>query len=550
MIFRVKELCLKKVLVLLLSLFLITGMMAGCGGDIEYQETNEDELTTSNQDAKEEQETERIQSVRLEGRDAGFPNPFTHYPRMRGTVMKKIFDSLLEPDEEKCIPWLAKNWDISDDGKTHIIDIQEGVKWHDGEDMTARDVVFSFEYYQEHHPVFIGQVLTDKDYIKSIEATSDYQVKIVTSEPNATFFCEAGMLRIIPEHIWKDVDDPYEFTEPESTIGCGPFVLTDYSKEHGTYRYEAFDEYWGPEQRMEAIEYVPVSDELLALENGDISISRISPDVVSRFEGDPQFQVVNSPAFAGTMISFNMNENDLFQDKEFRQAVAYAIDKEDIIEKVIRGAGKPGSPGILPVDHQYYNPDVSKYNYNPDKARDILQELNISQDLSFELLVSEGPELRAGELIKEQLDKVGIDLNVVAVDSKTRDSRANEGKYEMAILAMGAWGLDADYIRIRYHSGLGEDVGGSATAILGRNQGYENSNVDDLLDEQLRETDREKREEIFDQIQEKLAEDVPEIPLYNNYYYYAYRAQEYDGWTFMFDHAVMEHAKLSYLERN
>jgi len=544
---KVKGSYLKSFLALFLAIMLVAGLGAGC--DFQGDQNGEEVEEASPSEEREEEKEPVV--VKLEGRDAGFPNPFTHYPRMRGTVMKKVFDSLLEPDEEKCIPWLVKNWDISEDGRTHVIDLQEGVKWHDGEEMTARDVVFSFEYYQEHPPVFIGEVLTQPDYIESMEATSDYQVEIITSEPNSTFYCEAGMLRIIPEHIWEGVEDPYEFTEPESTIGCGPFVLTDYSKEHNTYRYEAFDDYWGPKQRVDTIEYVPVSDEILALEKGDISITRISPDLVSRFEGDPQFQLEESPAFAGTMISFNMNENEIFQDKRFRQAVTYALDKDEIIEKVLRGAAKPGSPGILPIDHQYYNPGLPEYGHDPDKALEILEELNLDgEDLSFELLLAEGPELRAGELIKEQLGRVGIDLEVVAADRRSRDARANEGKYEMAILAMGAWGLDPDYVRIRYHSGLGEDVGGSATAVLGRNQGYENPQLDQLLEEQLREQDREKRQDIIFEIQEVLAEEVPEVPLYNNYYYYSFRPEEYDGWTFMFDHAVMEHAKLSYLERN
>jgi peptide/nickel transport system substrate-binding protein len=488
--------------------------------------------------------------LKLEGPNAGYPTPFAHYPRMRGTVMKYVFDSLLEIDEQGYILWLAEDWQISEDGTEHLITLRPGVKWHDGTDLTVDDVVFSFNYYQQFPAVFIGETIMDKDILTAIEAVSDTQVRFVTAEPSGTFYEEAGVMRIIPRHIWEEVDDPYNYTEPEAYIGCGPFILTDYSQEHNTYRYEAFLDYWGPKQRASVLEFVPVSDAILALENGDIDIARIAPDLVERFESNADFRVVESPAFAGYLLSLNMNENELFKDVLFRQALTYAIDRNELIQKVARGAAKPGSPGGLPLDHQWYNPAIRQYDYDLEKAADLLQEAGVSGPLQFELLVGEGPEVRLGEVLKEQLAKVGIELTVVSLDTKTRDSRANEGQYELAVLAMGSWGLDADWLRIRYAStGSVAAGGGSATALLGAGQGYSNPALDLLFEAQRVEADRNQRRAIFFEIQEILAEEVPEIPLYNVLYYYAFQPEHYDGWTFMFDHPVMEHAKLSFLER-
>ena len=468
---------------------------------------------------------------------------------MRGTVMKYVFDSLLEPDETGYIPWLAESWEISDDYTTYVFNIRRGVKWHDGNELTAHDVVFSFRYYQEYPPVFTSDRIS-KEYLLSIKALSDYQVEFVTASPDATFLSEIGMMRIIPEHIWKDVDNPYEFLDEKATIGCGPYMLTDYSKEHKTYRYVAFEDYWGPKQRVDVIEFVPVSDPVLALENGDIDIARIGADVAGRFREKPGFVVVESPALAGTMLTFNMRANELFQNKEFRQAIAHAINKADIIAKVQRGLAKPGSPGILPMDHQYYNPAIVDYEYDPDKARELLQKAGVDQDLSIELLVDDGRGVKIAAILKEQLSDVGINLDVVSVDSKSRDARVSAGQYEMALISMGSWGLDADFLRVRYHSQMDyAAAGGSATALLGADQGYQNTELDKLLAEQRVEVDPEKRKTLLFEIQEILAEDVPEIPLFNNFYLYAYNADKYDGWTFMFDHPVMEHAKLSYLQR-
>ena len=326
-------------------------------------------------------------------------------------------------------------------------------------------------------------------------------------------------------------------------------TLAEYSKEHKTYRYVAFKDYWGPKQRIDAIEFVPVSDTILALENGDIDIGRITPDVRKRFEGKTEFKISESPALAGTMITFNMNKNNLFKNQEFRQALAYAINKEEIITKVLRGLAKPGSPGILPIDHQYYNREITNYQYNPEKAKELLQKAGTDKNITVELLVGDGSEIRIGELLKEQLAVVGVTLKVVAVDSKSKDAKVLDGNYEMALISMGSWGLDPDFLRVRYSSETDKSEGGSATALLGANQGYQNKALDKLLTEQRAEVNPEKRKLIINQIQQILAEDVPEIALFNNYYLYAYNVQKYDGWTYMFDHPVMEHAKLSYLKR-
>lgn len=523
---------------MLLLVLLILCVMAGCTSEDSSVLTEDDSLLAE------------PLVIKLEGLNSGFPSPFAHYPRGRGTVMKYVFDSLLEIDEEGYIPWLAEVWEISENGKEHLITLRPGVKWQDGRDLTVDDVVFSFNYYQQYPPVFIGEEIMNRDFLIFIEAVNDNQVKFVTAEPSGTFYMEAGVMRIIPQHIWTAIDDPYNFTEPEAVMGCGPYILTEYSQEHNSYRYEAFEEYWGPLQAVDVLEMIPVSEAVLALENGDIDLARIPPDTVSRFKEDLEFEVVSSPALAGYLLSFNFYRNDLFANPLFRQALAHAIDKDELIEKIARGGAKPGSPGILPIDHQWYNPLVKDYSLDLEKAKATLIEAGVTGNFTFELLVGEGLEVRTGELLKEQLAKVGIIISVVSADTKSRDARVFEGNYELALLAMGSWGLDADWLRIRYSS-LKDDTeaGGSASALLGADQGYVNAELDDLFERQKRETNQAVRKELFFEIQELLALEVPEIPLYNNYYYYAYRPGVYDGWTFMFDHPVMEHAKHSFLER-
>jgi len=491
---------------------------------------------------------EEMPTLRLESANLGYPSPFTHYPRQRGYIMKLLFDSLLEIDEEGYIPWLAEDWTISEQGTEHRIRIRDNVRWHDGRDLTARDVAFSLRYFQEHPPVFIDDQVADPDFLYDVEVLSGQELLLRTREASATFQAEAGRVRIIPEHIWQDVDDPYAWTEPEAVIGSGPYQLDSYDSRHHSYRLTAFADFWGPAQRAGAIELVPVSDSIAAFQQGSIDLARISPDLVQRFESDPEVSIEESPALAGLLLSFNMEGSGILQDVRFRRAVAYAIDQEDLIAKIARGTAKPGSAGILPFDHPQNNPDVVQYDHDPVRAQELLQELAFDHSRQFELLTGEGSQVRLAELLRSQLADVGIDLSIRAVDDRTRDSLVMEGNYQLALAAWGSWGQDPDYLRLRYGNGGDGDAQRSmGTALAGR--GYSNPEFNRLAAEQLVETDPARRRELIDAMQDILAADVPEIPLYNSFHIFVHRPDHYDGWTFMYYHPVLHHSKLSYLVR-
>ncbi|MBS3900563.1 MAG: diguanylate phosphodiesterase [Dethiobacter sp.] len=525
----------------LLSLLLILLMLpliaiGGCGGGAPA--SGPDALPAAKEIPRE------ALTISLEGGDWGYPSPFTHYPRGPGIFkMQLIFDSLLERAEDGYIPWLAESWEVSEDGKTYLFNLRQGVKWHDGKDLTADDVVFSVNYYREHPPVsiFFGGILLDEKHVLEVSAVSRYQVRFVTAAPNATFLPAVGSARIIPRHIWERVDNPREFLAPEAVIGSGPYRLIDYSKEHGKYRFEDFDAFWGPRQRVDVIEFVPVSDPVLAFEKGEIDlIEDLSPDLLHRFQNNPEFSIRENPGFWGFRLRFNFERNKLFQNKALRQAMAYAINRQELVEKIARGAAIQGNPGILPPQHVWYNPAVPKYEHNIERAKDLLEQLK-QANLSFTLLVGQDREVRIGELLKEQLAETGIQLNVESVDMKSRDARIREGQYELALVGHGGWGGDADYLRTRFAGEKRDWFSGTP--------GYNNPLVNELGRRQFAEVVENKRRELIFELQQELAQDVPEIPLYYTTGYSVYRPGKYDGWIYMFDHHFLSHSKLSFLER-
>jgi peptide/nickel transport system substrate-binding protein len=497
-----------------------------------------------------------VDVIRLGGGDWGYPTPFAHYPRGPGGFkMCLIFDSLLERDEKGLIPWLAETYEVGDDGMTYRFTIRQGVRWHDGTPLTAQDVAFSIDY-ANGYPATWSYIF---DAVASVETEADRIVQVRLKAPHAAMLYNIGRTRIIPKHIWEKVDRPKEFTSPEAVIGCGPYRLTHYSKAHGAYRFEAFEAFWGPKPRVRVVEFVPAGEPILAYESGEIDLTRVTPDVLPRFQKDPAHKIVQSPAFWGYRLLMNMGDVACLRRVAVRQALAHAIDRRELVDKVARGAAVPGSLGILPPDHVMAAKDTRPYPFNPQQARMLLDQagcqrmdangMRLSPDgqpLVLELLCS-SREVRMAELIRQRLNDVGIGLTIRSVDGKTRDAQVRGFNYQLAILGHGGWGSDPDYLASRF---AGESLGQSASPSRSRLPGFDAPDLMPLLKRQQTEIDPGRRRKLIAEIQRMLAEQVPEIPLYYTTAYNVYRPATYDGWMFMFDHHNLTHGKLSYLARS
>ncbi|WDP90077.1 MAG: diguanylate phosphodiesterase [Desulfobacter sp.] len=523
----------------LLSLVLLA-LAPGCSRSPDQAP---DQTTDQNREQDQNQATAslegRVEVIRLSGGDYGYPSPYAHYPRGPGGYkMCLIFDSLLERGEKGLIPWLAEDWQVSDRGKACIFTIRQGVVWHDGRPFTCEDVAFSLDY-AARHPMTWSYVF---GAIQNIEILPENKVKVTLREADATMLDLLGKTRILPKHIWEKVDTPKTFTGPNAVIGTGPYRLTGYSREHGTYRFEAFDRFWGPRPRVGRIEFLPVSEPILAYEKGEIDLVRLSPDLLPRYEKNPDHRIVKSPGFWGYRLLFNMAEKGPLQTKAVRQAFAHAIDREELVAKIARGAAIPGQAGILPPDHIMADPSVKEYKVNPQKAARLLESAGYPA-LDFDLLCS-GREVRMAEIIKQRLGAVGVTLNIISVDGKTRDSRVRNRRFTLAIIGHGGWGGDPNYL----YAHCTNSFSSSTSPLASGGTGTASPAFAALLKAQCLETDPEKRRRLIYQIQHLAAEEVPEIPLYYTTAYNLFRPDKYDGWLFMFDHHSLEHSKLSYLD--
>lgn len=449
--------------------------------------------------------------------DWGFPSPYGHYARGPGYIrMSLIFDTLVWKDKEGNVPALAESWEMDGDD-AYIFNLRKNVTWQDKEPFTAKDVVFTIKYFQEHPYVWV-----DTKSIRDVQALDDYTVKLYMNGSYAPFLSNiVGTIPILPEHIYEDVSDPAGFLDEEALTGTGPYKLVDYDKAQGTYLYEANDDYYLGTPRVKQLRFVKISNELAAaaLENGDVNVASVPAEKAESLK-DEGFTILKGTHDGITKIMVN-HKKEPFNDPRFRQALYYSIDRQALVDTALRGYGIIASPGLFALDSEWYNPDVEAYTYDPSKSEELMKEMGYSKDgqyfsrdgvpLEMEMLITSTSE-RQGEMIKQQLDSAGFKVNLRSVDSKTLDNLVTDWSFDLALNSHGGMGGDPEILnRI-----IGEGYSFNSARYT------ENANLNDLLNREVSEMDTEKRKALIDEIQQVFAQDLPSLPLYYADSYYAH----------------------------
>ena len=472
-----------------------------------------------------------VETLRLPGGGYwGHPSPFgfNRGPGFMRTSL--VFDTLVWRDAGgETIPWLATDWALDDDGLTWTFTLRDGVHWQDGRPLTADDVVFSIEYYLAHPGAswFMAQV----NVIESATAVGEDQVAIKLVRPFAPFLqATAEAMLVFPRHLWQDVIDPQAFTEPAAFIGSGAYKLVEFSQEEGTYLFEANPGFFLGAPYVRRIEFVPTSDNILALSNGDVAafdkFGGVTEEMLAPFRQRP-FEIKQAPGEWGMFLYFNLEKETLLQDVRVRQAIAHAVDRQAMVERVLFGFGGPGNPGFLPPANPFYNPDVPPYSYDLDKARALLQEAGydgrpIQLAYSPDWIMASA---RVVEIIEAGLAEIGISLEKVTMDQATIDAAATEGSYELLITGFGGLGADPDQLRRSFASS-------SKSRGFSRAWGYNNAEFDALAEAQVSMNDPAEREAAVDEMQAILAQDLPALALYYTDRVVVYNAEVFDNWYF------------------
>jgi peptide/nickel transport system substrate-binding protein len=471
-----------------------------------------------------------IDRIRLPGIDRGYPTPFAYLKGPGLVHVNFVFDTLIWKDSTgSYLPWLAESWERSPDGTEYRFVLREGVLWQDGRPLTADDVVFTFDYITKgagtNQTQFIG-----KPNVKEVVAESPSVVVIRLPGPSALFEpTVAGRVPIIPRHIWESVSDPAKYLEPEAVIGSGPYKLESYDRTTASYLYVANEAYFLGVPYVKRLEFVPAPNEILSLQRGDVDMATagienleepIPDSAYSALENDSKLAMIVAPGEANRSLHFNLARGFPYDDKRFRQAVAYAIDRTDLVTRILFGRGEPGSAGNLAPSHPYLAPDLPTYAKDLAKARALLDEIGL-RDTNGDGVreLPDGsvfkPELQANslfsantpELMKEYLRAVGIDIEIRILDQASSDANGAQGRYDMALFTCGGMGGDPDFLRTRLSAR-------TPATMYSKIHGFDNARFEELAAKQAATLDEADRKPLVQEMQRIVADELPLLSLY------------------------------------
>jgi peptide/nickel transport system substrate-binding protein len=486
-----------------------------------------------------------VARLRFAGGDYGYPSPFA-YVRGAGLIMASyVFDTLLWQDSTgHAIPWLAKEWSHSADGLEWRFTLRDNAKWHDGQPVTADDVKFSFDYVTTGAAASVSRLAPSLD-LKEVVVESPAVVVIRLNKPTAVFEEDVAMrLFVIPRHVWAAVTDPAKFRGAGAVMGSGPYKLASEDEAAGSYLFTANDSFYLGSAYVKRIELVPAPDELLALQRDQVDAGELveepaPEEQIRAFESNPRFTKLEGPYDWMLALHINLAKGFPYDRKEFRQAIAYALDRKDMVTRLLQGRGVPATVGGLSPDHPMLAPDLPAYERDVPRAKsmldglglkdtngDGLRELPDGSPFVQELQANSRFSPKSAELVKEYLRDVGIDVRVQVLDKATADDSAGKGNYTMALIGYGGMSGDPDQnLRSRY-------AASPKSTSFTRAIGYSNPAVTDLANRQLTTLGPGQRKPLVQQIQRLVAEDLPIIPLYSPKRMTFYKAGIFDNWYY------------------
>jgi peptide/nickel transport system substrate-binding protein len=476
--------------------------------------------------------------VRFAWEDVGAPTPFRISTAGPGgaVMLTLLYDTLTWKDEHGLIPWLATRWDVSPDGLEYTFSLMPGVTWHDGQPLTAADVAFSFTYYARHPYRW-----TSTSVVESASTVGSYQVRIRLHQPYAPFLEDiAGSVPIVPEHIWSRVDTPEMYGGPDASTGSGPFRLAEYRPADGAYRLVANPHYFrGPVQPAEFQQVnVPPESRVQALQRGEIDLAwSTDASVLDIFRDNARLRVLETPPLSIVRLAVNTDQPPLDR-AETRQALTYALDRATLAQTITRAPPAVGGAGIVPPDSPWFATGLRDYPFDPLRARALLA----GQQLTLELLAL--PTYREPELLAPMLQSVGVTLVTRRVDDATRAQLLREHRFQLAELQHIGIGGDPDFLR---RWATGQEANDAAQGFVWHDVAYSQ-----LATLQAGTLDPAQRRTIVVQLQRRLADELPTIPLYVRRFYWIYDSTKYtpmNTWGGLMNGIPLAQNKLSFLRR-
>lgn len=433
-------------------------------------------------------------------------NPITATDASESTINSgKVYETLLERNNEslKLTPMLAKSWEISDNKLKYTFKLREDVYWHDGEPFTSEDVVFSYNSIMDPK--------VDSPHLKSyyqeildVKAIDKYTVEFTYSRPYflALEFC--GGMPIVPKHVFEKGNFN---TNPagRDPVGTGPYKFDEWDTGSEIVLVKN-DDYWGDEASLEKIIFKIISDPTVTfqvLKREELDVAGLTPIQWDRQSNTDVFKKnFNKYSYFRpnyNFIGWNMKK-PFFKDEKVRTAMTHFVNRQLILEKILLGLGAVVTNPFY-INSPEYPDDIEPLEYDPGKAKMLLDEAGwVDSDndgirdkngvkFEFEFLLPSGSDTseKIATILKEQLDKAGILMNIRKTEWAVFTTRLSDRKFDAVILGW-SMGVESDPYQIWHSSQV--DKGSNFV-------GFENKSADELIEEARKEFERDKRIELY-----------------------------------------------------
>ncbi len=494
------------------------------------------------------QQPERVEKLTIATEaDKGNLTPYSFRPPpgIHSELVGLVYDTLfLHPYTDEPIPWLATEASANADATTWTVTLRDDVTWHDGEEFTAEDVAFTYDYYRDGPPNRYTHHASDVPVVESAEALDATTVEFTCEQPCPTLdLVTLADLPILPQHIWEGVEDPQTYTD--LPVGTGPYRLAEYVEDQ-SYRFEANEDYFLGPPAVGEIEMPIVPDPssmFLALQNGQVDTATrpVPPELQESLGEARDVETVDGKRFSSIFYRFNAESPPLDQ-QEFRRALDMAVDRQALVDTVLLGNGRTGSPSFMHPDSRWFEPQDAAFD--PEQAGAVLDEAGITDSdgdgsreyegdpVSLSIIVSANDplQIRTAEMVAQQLGEVGIELLPESLDPGTLSQRQNALDFELS-----------SFQGVPHLIGDPTQMIESLKSLLV----YSNPEYEGLREEWFQSTSVEQQDETLREIQRLFVEDPPALTLYYPDTTYAYNTSAYDGWIPVEGHGI--HHKWSFI---